>query len=553
MPGLASPGAFLSALFPDILLAFGTLLLLLVTVSRPQATVLGRAEGAERTAFTTRLALGLVLLVGVAVGYSWFKATPGTVDQRIAGDGFRWAIDIIVLLGAAFTLMLVDAEHEKSHAFGPEIPVLILLSVSGMMLLAAARDLILVFLGVELMSLAVYVLSAVNRRSARGAEAGIKYFLLGAFSTGFMLYGMALLYGATGSTRLIEIAAWNVANPVGSPLFLVGLGLLIVGFAFKVAAAPFHVWTPDVYDGAPLPVTAFMAAAVKVAGFAMFVRVFYEALGTSVEQWHAVLWWLAALTMVVGNVFALAQKNLTRMIAYSSIAHAGYLLVALIGYSQASTTAIVFYLVAYTLTTMGTFAVLVTVNGGRDQSPTFDEITGLWQSRPTVAVAMGIFMLSFLGLPVVGGMGFFAKWYILQAALQTSAPQTVLAVILVLSSVVSAGYYLGVVSAMFMKPRPEGVAIPAAPGRMASTLIAVTAIALLILGVYPTPVSHLARLSIPSGAPGAVSVAEGDGANSNSRNTAAAEALRIKFGIANSTSRGTAASNAATGATPGSR
>ena len=504
MPGLLSPGAFVSALLPDLVLAGGTLLLLLLTVVRPQQTVLGRAEGAERTAFITRFALVIVLLVGATVAMSWMNAAAGTSDQRIAGDGFRWAIDLIVVAGTACTLMLIDVEHEKSHAFGPEIPVLLLLSLSGMMLLAAARDLMLVFLGVELMSLAVYVLAAVNRRSARGAEAAIKYFLLGAFSTGFMLYGMALLFGATGSTKLVDIAAWNAANPGGSALFTAGLGLLLVGFVFKVAAAPFHLWTPDVYDGAPLPITAFMAAVVKTAAFAMFARVFYEALGGSVERWHSVLWWLAALTMVVGNVFALAQKNLTRLVAYSSIAHAGYLLVALLGYSQASSTAIVFYLVAYTLTTMGTFAVLISVNGGRDQSPTLADVTGLWQSRPMLAVAMAVFMLSFLGLPLVGGMGFFAKWYVLQAALQQSAPQTVLAVILVLSSVVSAGYYLTVVSAMFMKDRPDHIAVPAAPRPMATALIAITVIALLVLGIYPTPVAKLARMSTPSGSPGYV-------------------------------------------------
>jgi len=524
MPGLASPGAFVGAVLPDLVLAGGTMLLLLLTVVRPQQTVLGRAEGAERTPFVTRFALGIVLVVGVVVAMSWMNAVSGTADQRIAGDGFRWAIDLIVIAGTACALMLIDAEHEKSRAFGPEIPVLLLLSLSGMMLLAAARDMMLVFLGVELMSLPVYVLAAVNRRSARGAEAAIKYFLLGAFSTGFMLYGMALLFGATGSTKLVDIAAWNAANPGGSSLFLTGLGLLLVGFLFKVAAAPFHLWTPDVYDGAPLPITAFMAAVVKTAAFAMFARVFYEALGGSIERWHSVFWWLAALTMVVGNVFALAQKNLTRLVAYSSIAHAGYLMVALLGYSQASSTAIVFYLVAYTLTTMGTFAVLISVNGGRDQSPTMADVTGLWQSRPMLAVAMAVFMLSFLGLPVVGGMGFFAKWYVLQAALQQSAPQTVLAVILVLSSVVSAGYYLSVVSAMFMKDRPDHIAIPAAPRPMARAVIAITVIALLVFGVYPTPVAKLARLSAPTGTPGFTSVSST--AVSSSSPAAATASLR---------------------------
>ena len=507
MNGLASPGSFTKALLPDLLLAAGTLVLLLVTVWKPHQTIIGRAEGAERTPLITRLALALVIAIGAVVAFSWYRGVNGTDDLRIAGDGFRWAIDLIVLGGAACTLMLLHVEHEKSHAFGPEIPVLILLSLSGMMLLAAARDLMLVFLGVELMSLAVYVLAAVNRRSARGAEAAIKYFLLGAFSTGFMLYGMALLFGATGSTRLVDIAAWSSAHPQGSALFLVGIGLLLVGFVFKIAAAPFHLWTPDVYDGAPLPITAFMAATVKTAAFAMFARVFFEALGGAVGNWHAVVWWLAALTMVVGNVFALAQKNLTRLVAYSSIAHAGYLLVAVLSYSQAASTAIVFYLVAYTLTTMGTFAVLVTVNAGRDQSPTINDLSGLWQTRPALAVAMAVFMLSFLGFPVVGGMGFFAKWYVLQAALQGGAPQTTLAVILVLTSAVSAGYYLMVVAVMFMKSRLEGVAVPAPTSRAAGTLIAIAAVALLILGVYPTPVAELARHSTPSGAPGATTTA----------------------------------------------
>ena len=507
MIGLASPSAFASALFPDLLLAFGTLVLLLVTVWKPHETIIGRAEGAERTSFIARLSLGLVVATGVAVAISWFNNTPGTEDLRVAGDGFRWAIDLIVLVGTACTLMLLDSEHAKSHAFGPEIPILILLSVSGMMLLAAARDMMLVFLGVELMSLAVYVLAAVNRRSARGAEAAIKYFLLGSFSTGFMLYGMALLFGATGSTRLVDIAAWNASHTQGSPLFLIGIGLLLIGFVFKIAAAPFHMWTPDVYDGAPLPITAFMAATVKTASFAIFARVFYEALGGAVGSWHAIVWWLAAITMIVGNVFALSQKNLTRLIAYSSVAHAGYLLVALLSYSQAASAAIVFYLVAYTLATMGTFAVLISVNAGRDRSPTMDDITGLWQSRPALAVAMAVFMLSFLGFPVFGGMGFFAKWYVLQAALQSSSPQTTLSVILVLTSTVSAGYYLMVVAVMFMKRRPDSVAVPAPSAAMTKAVVAFAVAALLILGVYPNPVARLARLGTPSGMPGAAVVA----------------------------------------------
>jgi NADH-quinone oxidoreductase subunit N len=253
-----------------------------------------------------------------------------------------------------------------------------------------------------------------------------------------------------------------------------------------------------VYDGAPLPVTAFMSATVKTAAFAVFARIMVETLGLAAARWHTGMWWLAVVTMVVGNVFALSQSNLVRMLAYSSIAHAGYLLVALVVGGSAATTAIVFYMVSYTLATMGAFGVLVAINNGRDHAPTLNDIAGLWLVRPWLAAAMAVFLLAFLGMPLAGGMGFFAKWYVLQAALQASVPQTILAVVLVLTSAVSAAYYLQVVTAMFMRPRAEGQALPGrAPA--AHALIAVTAAALLVLGVYPTPVVQLARQAGTSG------------------------------------------------------
>ena len=502
MPGLSTAGTFVGALLPDLVLAGGTLLLLLLTVARPQQTVMGRAEGAERTGFIARVALGIVLVVGATVAISWANAVPGTADQRIAGDGFRWAIDLIVIAGTACTLMLLDTEHEKSHAFGPEIPVLLLLSLSGMMLLAAARDLMLVFLGVELMSLAVYVLAAVNRRSARGAEAAIKYFLLGAFSTGFMLYGMALLFGATGSTKLADIATWNAANPAGSTLFMTGSGPA----ARRICVQGCRRTVPPV-DARRLRRRAASRHGIHGRrGQNSSVRNVRARVLRSAGRFGRTL---ARGVVVVGRahddrgqrVRARAKKSHAARRVFEHCTCGLPARGALLGYSQASSTAIVFYLVAYTLTTMGTFGVLIAVNGGRDQSPTLADVTGLWQSRPMLAVAMAVFMLSFLGMPLVGGMGFFAKWYVLQAALQQSAPQTVLAVILVLSSVVSAGYYLSVVSAMFMKDRPDHIAIPPAPRPMATALIAFTVIALLVLGVYPTPVSDLARRSAPAGAP----------------------------------------------------
>ncbi len=496
MGDLVSAGSFFRALAPELLLAAGAMMMLLATVWRPQGNTLGSAEGAERTPALARFGVVLCLLVGIVITIAWGDGVAGTADLRIAGDGFRWTIDLVVLLGTALALILLEADHARSGAYSPEVPVLMLFAACGMMILAAARDLMFIFLGIELMSLAVYVLAGVNRRSARGAESALKYFLLGAFSTGFLLYGMALLFGATGSTRLVDIAAWVAKTPQLSAMFVVGMALLLVGFAFKVAAAPFHLWTPDVYDGAPLPVAAFMAAVVKSAAFATFARVMVEALGGASDRWHPVLWWLAAVTMVLGNVLALSQKNLVRMLAYSSIAHAGYILVAIVSNSVAGVSALVFYTVSYTLATMGAFAVLITINDGRDKSPTLDDIAGLWRVRPGLSIAMAVYFLAFLGMPLVGGMGFFAKWYVLQAALSGASPQTMLAVVLVLSSVVSAAYYLSVISSMFMRPRAEGAAVPSlAP--LTQGMIAFTAIALLVLGLYPTPVSRLARHAMP--------------------------------------------------------
>ena len=496
MSPMLSASSFLRALAPELILSAGAMVLLLATVWSPQGNERDDAEGAERTSAISRFGAVLCVLVGMVVVIAWGDSAAGTTDGRIAGDGFRWAVDLVILLGTALSLLLLDAEHGRSRAYSPEVPVLMLFAAVGMMILAAARDLMFVFLGVELMSIAVYVLAGVNRRSARGAESAIKYFLLGSFSTGFLLYGMALLYGATGSTRLVDIAAWVASNSAADPLFIVGLAMLLVGFGFKVAAAPFHMWTPDVYDGAPLPITAFMAAVVKTAGFAMFARVMLEALSGANAQWHPAVWWLAAGTMVVGNVLALTQRNLVRLLAYSSIAHAGYLLVAIVANSAAGSTALIFYTVSYTLATIGAFGVLIAVNNGADRAPTLDDIAGLWLVRPGLAVSMAVFFLAFLGMPLVGGMGFFAKWYILQAALQSSAPQTVLAVILVITSVVSAAYYLTVISAMFMRPRAEGRATPVASAMAGGVVLAMT-LALLLLGVFPTPVVKLARIALP--------------------------------------------------------
>jgi len=344
------------------------------------------------------------------------------------------------------------------------------------------------------MSIAVYVLAGLNRRSGRSAEAAIKYFLLGAFSTAFLLYGIALVYGATGATNLTVIADRVRQFQLGeSPMLLAGIALLLVGFSFKVAAAPFHMWTPDVYEGAPTPITGYMAAAVKAAGFAAFLRVWLEAFGGSYTRWHVAVWWIAAITMVVGNVVALSQKNLKRLLAYSSIAHSGFVLVALVVGTSAGSSAFIFYLFAYTLATMGAFAVIVALGQPGEGDLTIESYAGLWNDRPWMAAAMTVFMLALLGFPIVGGIGFLAKWYVLQAALQAPAPQARLAVLLVITTAISAGYYLQVVRVMYMKPRAANAVASLPTGRLTRFVIAAAAILIVVLGLFPDSLANLAQ------------------------------------------------------------
>jgi NADH-quinone oxidoreductase subunit N len=482
---VALPGGLTLALVPDLILLAGAMVLMLWAAWRPDSASHQRSVGIGALVLT---ALTVVAVIWFAM--SGWTAKPGIV----AFDGFRWGADLIFLLATFIAIALSIDYNTREGIDAPESHVLVLFATSGMMMLAAARDLMIIFLGIELMSIAVYVLAGLNRRSARSAEAAIKYFLLGAFSTAFLLYGIALVYGATGATNLAviadRVAKFQLAD---SPMLLAGIALLIVGFAFKVAAAPFHMWAPDVYEGAPTPITGYMAAAVKAAAFAAFLRVWLEAFGGAYTRWHLAIWWLAAITMVVGNVVALAQKNIKRLLAYSSIAHSGFVLVALVVGTPAGSSAFLFYLFAYTLATMGAFAVIVAVGQPGEGDLTIDSYSGLWNDRPWMAAAMTVFMLALLGFPIVGGIGFLAKWYVLQAALQAPAPQGRLAVLLVITTAISAGYYLQVVRVMYMKPRPAN-AVPSLPtGGLTRLVIAVAAILIVGLGLFPDSLAHLAQ------------------------------------------------------------
>jgi len=486
---LAIPSQLMQAFGPDLLLMAGAMALMLWAAWRPESNEHQRAVG-----------MGALVLIAATMGLTVWYATSGLSSTLgvIAVDNFRWATDLICLLGAFGAIALGMEYNERERIMPAEAHVLVLFATAGMMVLAAARDLMIVFLGIELMSVAIYVLAGLNRRSPKSAEGSLKYFLLGAFATGFLLYGIALVYGSTGSTNLVEIGQRVVqGNFIMHPMMLVGTGLLLVGFGFKVAAAPFHMWAPDVYEGAPTPITAFMATAVKAAAFATFLRVWLEALPGMGEAWFAPVWWLAAAAMFVGNTVALSQRNLKRLLAYSSIAHSGYLLVAVATGTLAGSSAFLFYLVAYTLASYGAFAVVITVSKAGDTHGNLADYEGLWHVRPGLAVAMGVFMMSLMGFPIFGGIGFFGKWYLLMAAIEAPRPLTTLAVVLVLTSVVSAGYYLNVVRVMFMKPRPAGAPEPDAGGALTRGVVFATVVAILVLGVIPNRAIGWSRASIP--------------------------------------------------------
>ena len=441
--------------------------------------------------------LGWLSLVGVgfaAVANGWLHGVNevGT-DSMIAVDGFRLFANWIFLITATLGILISFAYVQKQRLQAGEYYGLILLSTAGMMFMAGARDLIVVFLGLEVMSIAVYALSAFNRRDRRSAEAGLKYFLLGAFSTGFFLYGIALVYGATGSTHLPSIALSVSLDGSGSPLLLIGIALLSVGFAFKVSAVPFHMWTPDVYEGAPAPVTAFMSAGVKAAAFAAFFRVFLVSFPGAYTEWYGVMWWLAAITMVVANLIALVQTNVKRMLAYSSVAHGGYLLVGLTAANETAAGAALFYLLVYAVMNLGVFAVVIAVANHGEERLELEDYSGLGRTQPALALFLTLFLLSLAGFPGTGG--FMAKFQLLLGAVDAQLWR--LSVILVLTTVVSYAYYLRLAWYAWMRDPLEGRDSPDlhVPLSMSVALLAGAAV-VLWLGIFPGPTLDFARASV---------------------------------------------------------
>ncbi len=484
----SSRSHYLIALLPELVLSVWAMVVLVVGVSKRAR------KSPDRVTDLGWLTLLGVLVAALANGWLYGVTEAGN-SAMVAVDGFRLYANWIFLAAAGMSVMVSIAYVEKQGLQAGEFYGLLLLSTVGMMFMASARDLIVIFLGLEVMSIAVYALTAMNRRDPKSAEAGLKYFLLGAFSTGFFLYGIALIYGAAGSTNIAAIAAAVGDGSAHAGLLGFGVALLAIGFAFKVSAVPFHMWTPDVYEGAPTPVTAFMSAGVKTAAFVAFLRVFSIAFDGVYAQWWAIIWWLAVLSMVGANLIALVQVNVKRMLAYSSIAHAGYLLLAIVSNNGTATSGLLFYLLVYTFMNIGAFAILMTVGDQTERNQRIDDYAGFGGRQPMLAVFMTIFLLSLAGFPGTGG--FMGKIFLLQGAMD--AGLVYLSTILVLTTVLSYWYYLRVAWFMWMRDASNteahvGLAVPVA---LRLALIVSVAV-ILYTGIFPGSALELARAAAES-------------------------------------------------------
>ncbi len=426
---------------------------------------------------------------GLAAAFRMLDLQVTAFGGMLAVDGFASFLHIVFLLAGLVGIALAHDYLKRMDILRGEYYGLLLFTISGMMLMAMAADLIVVFLALELLSIPLYVLSGFASSRLDSQESAMKYFLLGAFASGFLVYGIALLFGAAETTRLAGLVAVLEGGPFGEPLALVGAGLLLVGLGFKVAVVPFHMWTPDVYQGAPSPVVAFMSVGAKAGGFAALLRVFVAAFPALAEAWGPLAMWVAAITMTWGNVAAIAQRNIKRMLAYSSIAHAGYILMALPASADpaVSTDAVgaaLFYLLAYALTNLGAWGVVVALERAGEAGLSIDDYAGLASRRPALALGMLLFMLSLTGLPPTAG--FVGKFYLFRAALQANLVW--LALVGVLTSLVSAYYYLRVVIVMYMQ---EGE--PATRSEFwLNGSVAVTALATFLVGILPAPLFALA-------------------------------------------------------------
>jgi NADH-quinone oxidoreductase subunit N len=477
---LQTPVGLTLALLPAVLLSGWSLVVLLVVAWRHGS------EGDSRLAGW--LSVVGVIGAGAATLWLWLSGAQSSgAPHMVYLDQYRFVSELLVLFIAGATCLLSLRFLGKQRLLAPEYYVLVLFATIGMQVMIASADFILLFLGLEIMSISVYVLAGFDRFRRSSAEAALKYFLVGAFASGFLLYGIALVYGATGQTNYTLIGQQLTTDT--SLLARMGLALLLIGFAFKTAAVPFHMWAPDVYDGAPTPITGFMATGVKTAAFVALVRVLTEAFPAFTDVWQPIIAVLAVASMVVGNVVALAQASLKRLLAYSSIAHAGYLLVGVWTATDLGRAAVLLYLIAYSITSLAAFGIITAVERVGSRTVMLEDVEGFFRVRPWGALSMGVCLLSLLGFP--GTFGFIGKWYLMVAAIDRNG--VLLAVIMGLGSLVSLGYYLPVVMAMTMKPeRTPDAHRQVLFSRAAKAIVAVAVLTNLIFGVWPRKVVDLA-------------------------------------------------------------
>jgi NADH-quinone oxidoreductase subunit N len=482
-----------SAVAPILFLVGAALLLLVVDALNRR-----RVAAGGYAAFTSVAAIGSIVLAYPL----WTRVQDhhrgpfSTLGHAIGVDGFSVFATIVICAAVVLGALLMDGWLRREEMEGAEPYVLMLLSASGGVMMASANDLIVMFLGLEILSLAVYVLAAMHLRKVTSQEAGVKYFVLGAFSSAFFLYGIALTYGATGSTNLVDISKYlSTTALTDSGLLLAGMALLLVGFGFKVAAVPFHFWTPDVYQGAPSPSVAWMASGVKVAGFAGLIRVFFLGLNQYQLDWQPIVFALAAITLLVGSVLAVVQTDVKRMLAYSSISHAGFILVGVQAASAEGVKAALFYLAAYTFMVAGSFGVVTLVGRKGDVGVALDDFRGLSRDRPVLALTFSLFLFAQAGVPLTSG--FFAKFYVINAAVDGGS--TWLAIIAMVSAVIAAFLYLRIIVAMYMTsdddlPEPRTIPIPFGAGLALGLAVVVT----LAAGIFPSLLADPAGDATPA-------------------------------------------------------
>lgn len=440
--------------------------------------------------------LAYLSLMGIIVAAILARNSAGTTlfsfNESFAIDNYSLFFNFIFLLSTGLVILISHSYIKREEINHGEYYALILFSTIGMMLMASGADLLNIYIGLEVMSISIYILTGFKRSKLISNEASLKYFLLGAFATGFLLYGISLVYGSTGAINLKQIAGFIAdKGSISNPLLLMGMALIIIGLGFKVASVPFHAWVPDVYEGAPTTITAFMSVGPKAAAFAAFLRILMTAFGSTHYEWQKIIYILALLTMTVGNVVAIAQTNLKRMLAYSSIAHAGYLLIALVAANDMGVSSVLFYILAYTFMNIGALAVVIIVSQKGDEFLQIHDFAGLGFKHPGLAVAMSLFMLSMAGIPPTAG--FVGKFYIFSAAIKSG--YIGLAVIGVINSVISVFYYLRIMVIMYMK-EPTRDFNPLTLSPLIVVAVVLSVIGTLHLGIFPSKIMEIAQQSI---------------------------------------------------------